>query len=307
MEYSAILAMMASVFYGAQAITVEYGINKFKTIKNTSPSFLAAFISIVVSVIIFWILLLVRGPNLNEIKFINLWPFILAGTLNPAIFRLLYFKSIDEVGAGISSAIVAANPAIAAIIAIALLGEKLTIFTMVGISLIIFGGSLIQLLRNTENEKNDDLLIKRLKETDKEDLIYPISAMTFIGSSYVFVKFGLNIIPNSFIATTVAQTTALVIFLILIIFYKDLRPNNIELNSSTLAFTLAGVFVALGWLSSFTALKYGTAITVIPLANIFPLIVLIGSYSLAKEFPKSFKIVFAIISIIVGAIIIQIV
>ena len=166
MEYSAILAIMASVFYGAQAMTVEYGINKFKTIKNTSPSFLAAFISIVISVIIFWILLLVRGVNLNEIKIVNLWPFILAGTLNPAIFRLLYFKSIDKVGAGISSAIVAANPAIATIIAIALLGEKLTIFTLVGIILIVIGGSLIQLLRNTENEKNDDLILNRLKETD---------------------------------------------------------------------------------------------------------------------------------------------
>ena len=305
-KYSIFLALLASIFYGAQALTVEFGIKNFKDFNDTSPTFLAAFISIIVSVIIFWLLLIIRGINLDGISFKNLLPFILAGTFNPAIFRLLYFKSIDEVGAGISSAIVAANPALASFFAIILLGEKLTIYTLIGIFLIVVGGSLIQLLRNTSDKTQEDLLLRRLSNTKKKDLIFPVTAMAFIGSSFVLVKFGLEAIPNSIIATSVAQTTALIIFLILILFKKDLRPKRIKLNASVFAFILAGVFVALGWLSSFTALQYGTTITVVPLSNIQPLIILLGSYAIAREYPKSIRVIFAILAIIAGAIIVQI-
>ncbi len=306
MEISTILALLASLFYGSQVITVEYGLEKFKNTKASSPSFLAALISIIVSAALFWIILITRGTNLQGIKLINLFPFIIAGFLNPAIFRLLYFKGIDKVGAGLSASIVAANPAIAAIIAIPLLGENPTKYTLTGMILIITGGAIIQLLRNTENENVEDIILKRLKNTKKKDLLYPIGATSFLGSSYVIVKYGLNTIPNPIIATTTAQTTALIVFIIIMTFSTNLRPKELKFNTSTLAFILAGVFVALGWISSFTALETGISVKVIPLANIFPLFVVIASYGIAKEYPRSPKIILAILSIIIGSILIQI-
>ncbi len=336
-NYITILAVSASIFYAIQVVSVGYGMENYRKKFQGTITYPAAFISILISVIIFWIALWISGFQFQRLitESRNLIPFIIAGVLNPGIFQIIYYEGIDRIGPSINSAIVAANPAIATIIAIQLLGENPTIFIITGMLMIVFGVIIIQLTRKSASEQYDSINTKnkatfyhplseeyqrkeKLKKMDKiardlantklKDFIYPIISMILLGSSYVIIKYGLTDFPNSFVATSIAQTSALIVFVIITLAYNGAKKENFYVkNKKTLtAFIIAGAFVAFGWLTSFTALKYGQSIIVIPLANIFPLFALLISYGISKEIPKSPKILSAIIIILIGTIIIQI-
>lgn len=305
LELSAGLALLASVFSGLQAVAVEYGLKNGTCAKRRSPAFAAAFISVVVSVGIFWGLLFVRGVSFDDATVAKIAPFVIAGLGNPAAFRVLYFRGIDRVGARVAAAVVGMNPAIAALLAIPILGESFTIVSGVGLVCIVAGGIILQISRTAQNG-SDDLLIREFAELDPRDLLLPIAAMLMLGGSFVLVAIGLNGYADPLAGTAIGQTAALVAFVALFGVSQDARHRvDIRDRTALVAFTLAGVFVAANWLAWFSALQIGTVITVVPLSNVYPLVIVAISYGMIRQLPRSPRILGGISVIIAGATLMQ--
>ncbi|GGN94353.1 MULTISPECIES: EamA family transporter [Haloarcula] len=304
-ELSAALALLASVFSGLQAISVEYGLSSGEYDDDRSPALAAAFISILVSVLVFWGLLFVRGAALGSLTIETAAPFVVAGLANPAAFRLLYFQSIDRIGARVSAAIVSANPAIAAILAVPLFSEPFTVVSGIGLLCIVGGGVVLQVTEGAD-ESHDDLLVEELASVGVRDLVLPVGAMLLLGCSFVLVKIGLNGYGNTLVGTAVGQTSGLVAFVLLFgASSASRRRVGIRDRVALVAFTLAGVFVAGNWLAWFSALRIGTVVTVVPLSNVYPLVVVALSYALARQVPQSPRVLSGITSIVVGATLMQ--
>ncbi len=305
LELSAGLALLAAVFSALQAVMVEYGLDSGEFAKQRSPALVAAVVSIVVSVAIFWLLLAVRGLSVDAVGPPEIIPFVVAGLANPAAFRLLYFRSIDRIGARLSAAVVSANPAVAAILALPLFGEPFTVLTGVGLVCIVAGAVVLQITGNSATD-GTDLLLEELAGTELRDIVVPGVAMLMLGVSFVLVKIGLNRISDPLLGTAIGQTAALGAFVVLFGVSGDSRRKMYIRNRTALvAFTLAGVFVAGNWLAWFSALQLGTVVTVVPLSNTYPLFIVAISYLVARQIPKSPRVISGIVFIVVGATLMQ--
>lgn len=305
LELSAVLALLASVFSGLQAISVEYGLKNGTDTEHTSPALAATVVTIVVSVVIFWGLLLVRGASFDGVTVGQLAPFAIAGLGNPSAFRLLYFRGIDRVGARVAAAVVGANPAVAALLAVPVLGESFTVASGVGLLCIVAGGVVLQISRSTSDE-GDDLLVAEFARLEARDLLVPVAAMLTLGASFVLVAIGLDGYADPLIGTAVGQTAALAAFVALFGVSSDVRSRvRIRDRTALGAFTLAGVFVAANWLAWFSALQSGTVITVVPLSNVYPLVIVGISYAMVRQVPRSPRLLGGITVIIAGATLMQ--
>jgi drug/metabolite transporter (DMT)-like permease len=307
-EMSVTLALIASLAFGLQAHAVEMGMDRAREIIDRTPALTAAYISIVVSAVLFWSFVWIRGaPSLSLDA---LWPFLVAGVAYPGAFRLLYFEGIDRVGSSVAAAIVAANPALSAILAVWFLDEKLTPLVGIGVFFIVGGGVLLQLAYNTATSDGDvetDVVLQKLRQADLTDLLYPAGAFLCIGSGYVVIKFGLNRFPDAAVATATAQTAAFVVFTALIAVSGNAREelrDGVRTRFAVGTFVVAGVFVAVAWLSQFFALQFGTVIVVTPLVNSYPLVIVVIAYGLSRSVPRSPYVLTGVISIIVGAVLI---
>jgi drug/metabolite transporter (DMT)-like permease len=305
LELSAGLALLASLFSALQAVAVEHGLSTGEFAPDRSPALTAAVISIVVSVVVFWTLLVARGFPVTGATLAQLVPFAVAGLANPAAFRLLYFSSIDRIGARLSAAVVSANPAVAAVLAVPVLGERFTLLPAAGLLCIVAGAVVLQAARAGEDD-SDDLLVEELAVLDARDLAVPLAAMCLLAGSFVLVKVGLEGYGNTLVGTAVGQTAALVGFVVLFGASGSARRRaSVRDPTAILAFTLAGVFVAANWLAWFSALRLGTVVTVVPLANVYPLFIVALSYALVRRVPKSPRVIAGIGTIVVGATLMQ--
>jgi len=307
---ASVLAFAGAFFMASQAVTIKYGSRKARATMS-SPAFAAALTTIVVSVCIFWTLLVIQGVPADALTLTNAAPFVVAGLLNPAAFRFLYFTGIDEVGAPIAAALMAMNPLVATAVAVPVLGETLTLATGLGVLCIVAGGMIVQTVQNTADDPADadgelDVVTRQLAQADRRALLFPLGAMVVFGLSYVLIEFGLTQFPDPVYGTTVAQTTALIGFLAALAWAPSIRREVRSINRPALAiFLLAGVLTACAQLANFFALNIGTAVTVIPLFNTFPLLVLVFTYAIAREIPRSRAIVAGVLAIVVGSILVE--
>lgn len=302
----AILAVLAALCTALQVVLVEHGMKQGETDRSSSAA--ATLVTIAVSVCVFVLALLVRGTTATIPDLPAAAPFLLVGALNPVAVRLLYYRGIDEVGGSIAVILFSMYPAAAAIMAVLVLGETLSVGVVVGIIGIITGIAVLQTATDSgDADGHDDLLSARLASIRPREALYPVAAMLLVAVSWVLVKLGLDQFPHPFVATAVAQVAALIVALALFGASAELR---LQLRSPNrrgyAAFSVAGIVVAVAWLAQFTALRTGTVVTVLPLLDTVPLFVVGFSYLAARQFPRSPKVLLAILLIIGGTALVQV-
>ncbi len=305
-ELSAGLAVLAALCSALQALSVEYGLTNGDVASDRSAPLAAAVLSIVVSVAVFWALFVARDGTIAGLSPVEALPFVVAGLGNPAAFRLLYFRSIDRIGARISAAVVSANPAIATVLAIPLFGESVTLLTGLGLGCIVVGAVVLQ-LTDPSAADSTDILETELSRVDPGDLAFPVTAMVLLGVSFVLVDLGLQGYDDPLLGAALGQTSALVGFVALFGASDRMRHRVVVRDPVAVgAFVLAGLFVAGNWLAWFSALQLGTVVTVVPLANTYPLFVVAITYLLVRQVPKSPRVLAGIVAIVAGATLMQV-
>jgi uncharacterized membrane protein len=299
-----VLALVAAGGFAVYTIVVEFGMAW--TEGKGSPALAAAFYSTIVVALAFWALALQRGIPPDSLAVERIWPFVVAGIVYPALFRFLYYEGIDRVGASITAAIMGGYPAVSVVLAVAVLGDVLGGISAGGIALIIAGVVVLQLTQETEDGDIDDVVTEKLVAANPRDLVYPLAAMVFTGSAFVLIDFGLADYPDPVLATAVTQTPALFIFTGWAV-ADGAASGQLHLGRKVLgAFVLAGAFNFIGWLANFFALQSGSIVTVVPLLNTVPLLILGITYGMERDVPRSPRILGAVLAIVAGATLVQI-
>lgn len=304
-ELSAELALLAALCSALQAVSVEYGLDNGDCPGDRSPALTAAFLSIVVSVVVFWALLVARGLPTERIPIRATLP-----SSSQACSILRPFVSctsgvVDRIGARISAAIISVNPAVATVLALSPFGGPFTLLTAAGLVSIIAGAAILQITGSSPDAEND-LLVGELASIELRDVSVPAAAMVLLGVSFVLVNYGLDGYSDPLLGTAVGQRSALVAFVVLFGVSKGSRRRAYVRDRTALAaFVIAGLFVAGDWLAWFSALQIGDVVTVVPLSNTYLLFIVAISYLAALQVPKSLRVIAGIVSIVLGATLMQ--
>ncbi len=187
----------------------------------------------------------------------------LAGLIGTVGGRLLRFISIETVGASISAALINLSPLVASTLAIAVLGERVTVPILVG-TLVIVGGTTLLSVGG------------RASGVRAVALVLPLMSAVCFGVVAVLRKIGLGgMAPIPGFAVNV--TAALVAYTAFLIASR--QSTLMRCGGRSLAyFVMAGVAENAGVFLLLLALSMGTVSVVAPLASVSPIFVLVLSF-----------------------------
>jgi len=299
-EFVVALSLLTACCFGLQALVVARGLDRAGDLD--APAFAAALVSVVVSLVAFWLLVAARGIPLPADP-ARLLPFVAAGVLYPAAFRLLYYAGIDRVGAAVSSAVVTANPVVAVALAVVVLGAPLPVSDAVGLIAVVGGGVLLQFARQSAGSGTSDPVLAALDDAGPRAFAYPVGAALAVGVGYVLVDWGLAGLPRPALGTAITQTTALVVFAGAAAVSPARRGSARAVwarPAALVPFVAAGALVAAAWLGQFTALRTGDVVVVLPLVYTYPLLVVGATYAAARTVPRSPRLLAAVVGIVGG-------
>jgi DME family drug/metabolite transporter len=311
------LALVASLCFGFQTLAVEHGLSQ----EDDSTILAAATLTLATSTAVLWTVVGVQRGVPTVPTLAVLVPFVVAGVADPGLSRLLFYEGIDRLGPAVAAGILAANPAIGALIAVPVLGEQFAAVEAVGVALVVAGVVGIQLARPSTSDTDGvdgaddvddiddiDAVRRELAGATPRDLLVPGLGAVLLAASFVLVKVGFDAYSDTLVATTIAQTAALLLVAPVALRSRSARQYARRASPRAIgAFLFAGITVGTGWYAMFLALELGTVVTVLPLVSTYPLVVVVGTYAAARELPKSPTLLAAVLAIVLGAAAVQVV
>ncbi len=221
--------------------------------------------------------------------------FAAAGLVGMFAARLLLFRSVDELGANLTSPVIASNVLFATLIAVIVLGERVTATHALGIVLVVAGVAIVSW------ETAEAGSGRTLGEASAM-LALPIGAALFIGIEPIFISIGLDAGTPVLPGILVMAGTATAAFL----GYMTLRgtgPVVPPRTHSTGWFVAAGVSTTVGFLGYFGALSLAPVVLVVPLLQLAPLLVVVFSLiALPRHLERlTWRVGFSAVVVVVGA------
>jgi drug/metabolite transporter (DMT)-like permease len=208
-----------------------------------------AIIVIATSVAIFWGgLALTQGPAdlAPGLSVFGYGIFLFGGLVGTAVGRIGNYEGIDRVGASVNSAAIVSNPLFATILALAFLGEAVSIGQAAGIVVVVGGLVLLTF------SKGGDVGGWRPYE-----LLFPLLAAIAYGTASVIRRFGLTTTPaRSLEAVALNETAALFGLWVFALWSGRHGLRSIPLRGYAY-FLGAGVLSGTGLLLFFTGLDNG--------------------------------------------------
>jgi DME family drug/metabolite transporter len=249
-----VLALIAALLSAGATIFIRQGL-------RSRGSLTGFWINVLVGAIGLWIAVaLTGGPGpVSSTAFAY---FILAGLIGTVAGRLFRFFAIEHVGASVSTALINLNPLIATILAIVLLGERVTLPIVTGTLVIVVGTVLLSLSGQQLGFR------PRL-------LWLPILSATCFGMVSILRKLGLSG-AGPLVGTALNVTTAAVAFAAFMLATGQ-RDALIVRGRPLAYFAAAGLMENTAVFLNIVALGMGTVSVVTPLYGSSPIFVLLLS------------------------------
>jgi drug/metabolite transporter, DME family len=249
------LALVAALLSAASTIAVRLGL-------RGSDSYTALWINLVVGTVGFWLVVLVRGGTARP-SLVGVLYFVLAGLLGTIAGRLLRFMAIERVGASITAAVLNLNVLISTILAILVLGERVTIPILTGTLVIVAGATLL----STEG---------RGIPFRPRRMVIPLVSAACFGVVAILRKIGVAHIGPVF-GSALNVTTAMVAFAAFLL--ASGRHGAMSCRGRTLAwFVAAGFAENSAVFLNIVGLSLGAVSVVVPLYATAPAFVLVLSF-----------------------------
>jgi uncharacterized membrane protein len=246
-----LLALGGALLSAAATIFIRQGL-------RGSDPYSGFWVNLVVGTVSLWIAVLATGGPV-QVSVRGALFFLFAGLIGTVGGRLLRFVAIEQVGASISAALINLNPFVATALAIAVLGERVTLPIVLGTAVIVVGTTLLSIGG------------RRLGVTPIQLALPVLSAVCF-GVVAVLRKLGLSD-TGVVVGSAINVTTALVAFTAFLI--ASGRPEVMVCRGRSLAhFVAAGLTENLGVFMNVMALSLGTVSVVTPLYGTAPIFVL---------------------------------
>lgn len=221
--------------------------------------------------------------------------FLGAGVVGTAIGRLAVFVGVDRVGASVNSAVISARPLFAGVLAVGLLGEPVTPFTVAGIGVLVVGLAVLALSRGGD-----------IGGWRPRDLVFPLVAAAAFGAGNVARKYGLDAFEDVSVLQAVALNE-LGAFLTLG-GYAVLAGRDDVLGAPRRTYAYfagSGTITAVALLSLFAALELGRVVVVDPLAATAPLFTAVFAAVLLRDLERvTPRLVAGAVLVVVGVVLV---
>jgi uncharacterized membrane protein len=273
-----LLALGGALLSAAATIFIRQGL-------RGSDPYTGFWINLVVGTVSLWIAVLATGGPV-QVTVRGALFFLFAGLIGTVGGRLLRFVAIEKVGASISAALINLNPFVATALAIAVLGEHVTLPIVLGTAVIVVGTTLLS-------------IGGRRLGVRPAQLALPVLSAVCFGVVAVLRKLGLSD-TGVVVGSAINVTTALVAFTAFL-----LASGRAEVmvcrGRSLVHFVLAGLTENLGVFMNVMALSLGTVSVVTPLYGTAPIFVLfLAPFFLRDVETLSIRIVAGTLLIVFG-------
>ena len=200
------------------------------------------------------------------------WIFALMGIIQPSLSMYLANEAYSRAGATVTSTFAATAPLFAAALAIAFLGERLTLAIAAGTLLTVLG--IVALSWTPRGGRRQRLVAAAL--------VFATATAAIRGINHFIGKIGMELLPNAFMA---AFCSFAVSFVILAVTYRWRRgrwPGTLP-SAGLRYFGIMGLCIAAGIGLLFAALLMGQVIIVSPIVGVYPVFTLLASVALGDE------------------------
>jgi uncharacterized membrane protein len=249
------LALTAAFLGAGATILIRQGL-------RGSDPYTGFWINVIVGAVAAWIGVAATGGP-GRVTGTALAFFVLAGLVGTVAGRLLRFIAIERVGASVSAAIVNLNPLIATLLAIALLGERVTLPIVTGTIVITLGTVLLSMSGQHLGFRT------RL-------LIYPLLSASCFGMVSILRKLGLGG-AGPIMGMALNVTTAAVAFGAFML-ASGQRGSLVCRGRPLVYFAAAGLMENVAVFLNLVALGMGTVSLVTPLYGSSPIFTLLLSF-----------------------------
>jgi drug/metabolite transporter (DMT)-like permease len=226
---------------------------------------------------------------------ISLLSFFAAGLMGTFLGRVLYYDSINRIGAGKTEPLKASMPLFASLIAVLILGETLTMAHTGGIFLIVVGIAAISWeTTNNDPERGEDVSVTALG--------LPLLAAMSFATEPNFVRIGFAEGTPVLVGLTLKTVTAGVGFLAYLRYQRTLNLDELLGEPHTKWYLAAAVANTLAVLGYYAALKISRVVVVAPITQMSPLLVAVLAYIFLSHLERvTWRLVSASVLVVVGA------
>ena len=256
------LALFGSFWFAASMTFINRGVLSIDYFRG-----LLANLSL--NAVFLWLYVFLFIDNIDPWLPVNSF-FVAVGIFVPGVARFFIFKSMERLGATISSCLTNAGPLFAILIAIAFLGEQPTAGNILG-AISIVGGIIA-------------LSWKGVAKTWRtRDLGLPLIAALLFAARDNLVRFAVVQIPSPVVGAAIAATTSLFTMGAMYLIFGEKKPLPTSAKIGLSYFAISGFMNFLSYVLTYTALSLERVSIISPLVNASSLFVLPLSMLLLKD------------------------
>jgi drug/metabolite transporter, DME family len=259
------LALFGSFWFAAAMTLINRGVLSI-------DYFRGLLANLGVNAVFLWLYVLLFLDNVDLWLPVNTI-FVAVGVFVPGVARFLIFKSMERLGATISSCLTNAGPLFAIVIAISFLGEQPTGSNILGAISIV--GGIIALSWKGE-----------AKTWRTRDLGFPLAAALLFAARDNLVRFAVVQIPSPVVGAAIAATTSLLTMGGMYLIFSEKKPLPPSARIGLSYFVISGFMNFLSYVLSYTALSLERVSIVSPLVNASSLFILPLSMLFLKDVEK---------------------
>lgn len=276
-------AFLAAFFAGITAVLVKIGIRDM-------DSNLATALRMIVIFLFSWAMVFVVGSQttIGDITLRTMTFLILSG-LSMGVSWLCYFKALQLGDVNKVAPIDRSSTILTMILAFFLLGEKLTVFMLIGIIIIIVGTVLMlnrDLNPNKEEaggqqNKGGSTVVKGIWQKYAW-AVYASGSAVFASMTAILGKIGIEGVESNL---GTAIRTIVVLMMSWVIIWKQNKFGEIKKVSikGWIFILLSGVSTGLSWASYYRALQDGYASIIVPIDKLSIVVTVFFSWLILKE------------------------
>lgn len=284
-----LLSFGAAILWGLSPVVMKRGLER------DGSSMLAAVVLVVVSFGLFFsVATVLYGPwdSYLDLSPTAMGVFLLGGIVGSSMGRLVLYVGVDRVGASVNTAVVNTRPLFATILAVALLGESLSVWLGAGILTIVGGVVLLSLSRGGD-----------IRGWHAYELGFPLFAAIAYGAGNVIRRYGFTMTEADVLSAFVLNEFAAMGVLVGYALLTRGRELFAASRGTYAYFASGGVLSSLGLLFTFLALSRGPVIIVDPLVGTAPLFAVLFTHLFLKKVERVTRgVILGAVFVIVGVV-----
>lgn len=264
--------LLAALFWGLQPVVAKRGLSF-----GAGPMDVTTIVVTTGLVTLWTALAVLRGPTnaAPDLAPAGYAVFLLGGLVGSALGRIANYSGVNRVGASVNSAVIATNPLFATLLALIVLGERITPTQGLGVIVVVAGLATVTVAKGGD-----------LTGWTYRDLLFSVTAALAYGSGSVIRRYGLtNTAATPIDGVALNETAAFAGIIGYLVVRRGRVVPRVPLRAATY-FVASGLFGVLGVLMVFVGLNNGPVAIVVTLAGTATLVTNALSYVLLGDLER---------------------